>query len=255
MSGHPFALTGERTLPGVVSENYWFRRHEVAYREAAAIAARRGWRTVLDAGCGEGYGADLLASRAERVIGLDLDTPPVAHVREAYPRVGAVCANLVAVPLPAGCCDAVVSLQVLEHQWDIAAYLDEIARVLAPGGALLLATPNRLTFTPHSPTPVHPAHTVELTAAELAGLLARWFDVEATGGVWHAPRLAAREAELGERLPQRLADVGDPGEWPPWLAELVADVTASDFAVRWPERLAALDDSLDLLAVCRSGPA
>ncbi|HXV93478.1 MAG TPA: SAM-dependent methyltransferase, partial [Pseudonocardia sp.] len=52
-------LTGERTVPGVPEENYWFRRHEVVYR---ALAPRCAGGVVLEAGCGEGYGADLLAA-------------------------------------------------------------------------------------------------------------------------------------------------------------------------------------------------
>ena len=54
-------LTGERTLPGIPEENYWFQRHVVAYRDAAERVAGM---DVLDAGCGEGYGASILASRA-----------------------------------------------------------------------------------------------------------------------------------------------------------------------------------------------
>ena len=63
-------LTGERTVPGIAEENYWFRRHEVVYRD---LLARCTGRTVLEAGCGEGYGADMIADVARRVIGLDYD--------------------------------------------------------------------------------------------------------------------------------------------------------------------------------------
>ena len=59
MPSDQLALTGERTVPGIARENYWFRRHLVVYE---ALAPRcRG--VVLEAGCGEGYGADLLAAR------------------------------------------------------------------------------------------------------------------------------------------------------------------------------------------------
>ena len=51
-------LTGERTVPGLDIENYWFRRHEVVYQR---LADRCTGRDVLEAGFGEGYGADLLA--------------------------------------------------------------------------------------------------------------------------------------------------------------------------------------------------
>ena len=63
-------LTGERTIPGLAEENYWFRRHEVVYQR---LADRCAGRDVLEAGCGEGYGADLIADVARRVIGLDYD--------------------------------------------------------------------------------------------------------------------------------------------------------------------------------------
>ena len=54
-------LTGERTIPGLAEENYWFRRHEVVYQR---LTDRCAGRDVLDAGCGEGYGADLIADVA-----------------------------------------------------------------------------------------------------------------------------------------------------------------------------------------------
>ena len=54
-------LTGERTIPGLDVENYWFRRHEVVYQR---LAQRCAGREVLEAGCGEGYGADLIAGVA-----------------------------------------------------------------------------------------------------------------------------------------------------------------------------------------------
>ena len=59
------ALTGERTVPGLAEENYWFRRHEVVYRH---LADRCTGRDVLEAGSGEGYGADLIADVARHVI-------------------------------------------------------------------------------------------------------------------------------------------------------------------------------------------
>jgi hypothetical protein len=57
----PLELTGERTLPDVPDENYWFQRHLVVYRW---IAARVAGLDVVDMACGEGYGADELARRA-----------------------------------------------------------------------------------------------------------------------------------------------------------------------------------------------
>ncbi|GAH28911.1 unnamed protein product, partial [marine sediment metagenome] len=90
-------LTGERTIPGLEVENYWFRRHEVVYQRLAQHCADR---EVLEAGCGEGYGADLIAGVARRVIALDYDEATVSHVRARYPRVEVIRGNLAELPLP-----------------------------------------------------------------------------------------------------------------------------------------------------------
>ena len=64
----PLELTGERTLPDVPEENYWFRRHLVVYEW---IAARVAGLVVIDMASGEGYGADVLARTARSVVGVD----------------------------------------------------------------------------------------------------------------------------------------------------------------------------------------
>ena len=74
----PLALTGERTLPDVPEENYWYRRHLVVYRW---IAQRVAGRRVIDMACGEGYGADVLAARARSVVGVDANPEAHEHAR------------------------------------------------------------------------------------------------------------------------------------------------------------------------------
>src|SRR3982074_3206417 len=70
----PLALTGERTLPDIPEENYWFRRHLAVY---AWIAGRVRGQRALDTARGEGCGSALLAERAAEVVGVDAD--PEAH--------------------------------------------------------------------------------------------------------------------------------------------------------------------------------
>ena len=77
----PLALTGERTLPDVPEENYWYRRHLVVYRW---IAERVAGRRVIDMACGEGYGADALASSARSVTGVDANPEAHEHARLRY---------------------------------------------------------------------------------------------------------------------------------------------------------------------------
>lgn len=234
-------LTGERTVPGIAVENYWFRRHEVVY---AAIAPACSDATVLEAGCGEGYGADLLAGTARRVLALDYDVTTVGHVRSRYPRVDVARANLVALPVPDGSVDVVVSLQVIEHLWEQERFLDECRRVLRPGGTLLVSTPNRITFSPGRDTPLNPFHTRELDPRELSGLVhdAGFGDVDVRG-LHHGPRLRALDERHGGLIEAqtRLALSGEP--WPAELAADVAAVRSSDFELHGRD----LDGSLDLL--------
>jgi SAM-dependent methyltransferase len=244
------ALTGERTVPGLAEENYWFRRHEVVYRR---LADRCVGRDVLEAGSGEGYGADLIADVARHVIGLDYDDSAVAHVRTRYPRVDMRQGNLAELPLPSASIDVVVNFQVIEHLWDQGQFVAECLRVLRPGGVLLMSTPNRITFSPGRDTPVNPFHTRELNAAELTELLeSAGFTIESMLGVFHGERLVELDARHGgsiidAQIARALADA-------PWPDDLLADVTSvstDDFDVvetgRRDDRI--IDDSLDLVAI------
>src|SRR6201996_3064657 len=136
-------LTGERTIPDLDIENYWFRRHQVVYQR---LAPRCAGRDVLEAGCGEGYGADLIAGVARRVVAVDYDEAAVAHVRGRYPRVDVMQANLAQLPLPDASVDVVVNFQVIEHLWDQTQFVVECARGLRPSGLLMMSTPNRITL-------------------------------------------------------------------------------------------------------------
>nr|WP_245709361.1 class I SAM-dependent methyltransferase [Rhodococcus tukisamuensis] len=239
-------LTGERTVPGVPEENYWFRRHEVVYQQ---LLARCAGRVVLEAGSGEGYGANMIADVAEKVIGLDYDQSAVEHVRARYPRIDMRQGNLADLPLPDASVGTVVNFQVIEHLWDQAQFLTECFRVLEPGGELMVSTPNRITFSPGRDTPLNPFHTRELNAAELTELLVEaGFEVELMTGVHHGPRLRELDAKHGGSFIDAQIDRALAGE--PWPQDLVADVeaiTVDDFALVEAD----IDASLDLVALAR----
>lgn len=242
-------LTGERTIPGIDIENYWFRRHEVVYQR---LSDRCSGRDVLEAGFGEGYGADLLADVAHSVVGVDYDESAVAHVRSRYPRVRALHGNLAELPLPDASVDVVVNFQVIEHLWDQSQFVRECLRVLRPGGLLLMSTPNRITFTPDSDTPINPFHTRELNAAELDELLTDGgFRVEHMYGLFHGAALQALDAKHGgsiiaAQIERALAEA-------PWSDELRADVagvSSDDFDLLDGSADGVdIDASLDLVAI------
>lgn len=239
-------LTGERTLPGIEVENYWYRRHEAAY--LAVVPFVTGAR-VLEAGAGEGYGAQLLlAGGAASVLALDYDAAAVAHLAARYPGLVALRGDLQRLPLADGSVQCVISLQVVEHLHDQAGFLDECARVLRPAGTLVVSTPNRATFSPGRDAPRNPFHTRELTAGELAELLAPRFALSRLWGVSHGPALRRWERRHGSLVDAQLA--GAPDTWPVPVRRRVASVTARHFAVvsRDPT------GSLDLLAVAWRRP-
>jgi SAM-dependent methyltransferase len=243
-------LTGERTIPDLDIENYWFRRHEVVYQR---LAPRCAGREVLEAGCGEGYGADLIAGVAQRVVAVDYDEAAVVHVRSRYPGVEVMRANLAALPLPDAAVDIVVNFQVIEHLWDQGQFVAECARVLRPSGLLMVSTPNRITFSPGRDTPINPFHTRELNADELTQLLVdAGFSQVSISGLFHGPRLREMDARHGgsiidAQIARAVADA-------PWSPELRADVAAvncDDFdLVDSSDRdIRDIDDSLDLIAI------
>ncbi|MBW3661581.1 MAG: class I SAM-dependent methyltransferase [Actinobacteria bacterium] len=247
----PLALTGERTLPGIPDERYWFERHLVAYNLAGRdVAGER----VLDAGCGEGYGlAHLVEAGAAAVIGVDLEPAVIDHIEATYaadPRIEVLQADLGALPLEDGSVDRVVSFQVIEHVHDVPAYLAELRRVTSPGGQVHIATPNRLTFTPGSDTPVNPFHVREFTADELADeLRSAGLEVDAVLGVHHGRRLRALE-RLARRPLTDVLTAGEPPSWPRWIRAAVHRVRHTWFEVRRDDP----ETSLDLIAVARPAP-
>jgi SAM-dependent methyltransferase len=233
-------LTGERTLPGIAAENYWFRRHEVAYGFVAP------WCTgaaVVDAGCGEGYGAAALRRAARTVVALDYAPDVLAHVAARYPSVAPVRADLQRLPVADGAAEVVVSLQTIEHLHDQPGFVAECARVLRPSGTLVLTTPNRLTFSPGRDVPLNPFHTRELSAAEMHDLLAPSFAVPRLLGVRHGPRITRWERRHGPLVEAQLAS--SPEGWPARLRTFVKSLRASDFAVSADD----VDGSLDLVAI------
>lgn len=238
-------LTGERTLPGVWQENYWFRRHEAAYR---FLLSHVTGGQVLEVGCGEGYGAALLADAATEVLGIDYDARTVAHAAARYRQVRFARANLAALPIPSRSVDVLAALQVIEHVWNHSEFVGECLRVLRPGALLAVTTPNRLTFSPGLAGPVNPFHTKEFTAAELTALLGReGFVVDVVCGVHAGERLVRLDLVHGGSFAEaQLAT--SPDQWGARLAEDVRSVTTQDFVIA-DDADVDVDASLDLVVL------
>ncbi len=128
--------TAERNSGTEASDNVIHHRHLIAYNEAAKQVSG----TVLEIGSGEGYGIRILSPLASSYLAFDKHPTPIdpkftnvkfyqAHI----PPLTDILDNSV---------DFVVTFQVIEHIKNDRFFLEEIKRVLKPGGTLILTTPN-----------------------------------------------------------------------------------------------------------------
>ncbi|MBT8038911.1 MAG: class I SAM-dependent methyltransferase [Xanthomonadales bacterium] len=164
-------FTGERFTPECVREIRYEHVHRYAFAREL-VAGRR----VLDAACGEGYGAALLADRAAAVTGVDLSAAAVAHAGERYraPNLEFRQADCLDLPFEDASFDAVVSFETLEHLQDHDRLLEEFSRVLQPDGFLLISTPDKAVYT-EALGNENEFHVAELYHAEFENLLNRFF--------------------------------------------------------------------------------
>jgi SAM-dependent methyltransferase len=101
---------------------------------------------ILDVGCGSGWSTDLLAEHGYDAIGIDLN--PAAFEPPARERLRLVEGSGTAIPFSSGTFDATVAYQSLEHVPEPARMLDEMVRVVRPGGCVCVIGPNLLGLNP-----------------------------------------------------------------------------------------------------------
>jgi len=234
----PLELTGERTLPDVPAENYWFRRHLAVYEW---VAERCAGLRVVDMACGEGYGVDVLASRAREVTGADANPQAHEHARLKYSRAGVrfVCELIERYSEP---CDAVVFLQTIEHVQDPEAVLRHLKGM---SDTVYVSTPNLLTLAPPGAEKSdNPWHLREYRVEEFRSLCERVFERVELHGLFHARKLRAHELALRagwDRVHSAL------GVTRPFYDRFTPAISSHDFALR----SGPLEEALDFVAVLR----
>ncbi len=237
----PLTLTGERTLPDVPEENYWFQRHLVVYEW---IARRVDGRRVVDLACGEGYGSALLARTAARVVGVDANPEAFAHARLKYAAPNLTFERNM-IELWEGDVDCVVFLQTIEHVQDADAMLERVKALIGRDGVAFVTTPNVLTLAPPGrERSDNPWHVREYRPAEFRALCAAHFGSVELLGLFHARRLRVHELALRlgwDRVHGALRITK------PFYDRFTPAIASSDFALR----AGPLERALDLLAVLR----
>jgi len=237
----PLELTGERTLPNVPEENYWYRRHLVVYEW---IAARVAGRRVVDMACGEGYGSDLMARLgAASVVGVDANPEAHEHARLRYARPNLRFERDLVESFSEPC-DAVVFLQTIEHVQDAEAILEHFKSMLGRQGVAYVSTPNLLTLAPPGAEKSdNPWHVREYRVGEFRDLCESHFDRVEMVGLFHARKLRAHEIAI--RLGWDSVH-GRLGLTERFYDRFTPAIATSDF------RLAGggLERALDFLAIC-----
>jgi SAM-dependent methyltransferase len=233
----PLELTGERTLPDLPEENYWFRRHLAVYEW---IAERCAGLRVADLACGEGYGSAVIARRAAEVVGVDANPKAHEHARRKY-RGENIRFERALVEFFDEPCDAIVFLQTIEHVAEPQSLLRRFAR-LAP--LAFVSTPNRLTLAPTGAEKSdNPWHLREYALAEYRELVEPCFARVEMLGLFHARKLRLHQLALSlgwDRVHTTLHLTR------PFYSRFVPSISSGDFALRGTD----LERALDFVAVC-----
>ncbi len=167
-------FTTEITSESIPSDNPIHQRLLKAY----VLAEDHVRGDVLEVGCGEGRGIDLMLPKAKSYTALDKIEPIIASLKKKYPQGKFISGNIPPfTDLQDNSFDRVFSFQVIEHIDNDRLFLKEIHRVLKPGGEAFLTTPNRPMSLSRNPW-----HVREYTAEELTSLAQEFFqEVEMRG--------------------------------------------------------------------------
>lgn len=158
--------TGERFIPEVMGGQLIDAEHQARYRFALPHVAER---RILDAGCGVGWGSKLLTEAgAAEVVGLDISAKAIAACNAQQIDARFVQGDLQRLPFDDSRFDVVVCFEALEHTANTGRTLDELVRVLAPGGLIFVSSPNPAVYPSGNPF-----HAEELPPEELRAAVAR----------------------------------------------------------------------------------
>lgn len=160
---------GERMVPAFHKGTLVYGEHLTRYESVADLLKDK---VVLDIASGSGYGSYILAEKAVKVYGVDIDRESVSYANRNYSRdnIEFLEGSGETIPLKDKSVDAVVTFETIEHIKNYKKFLAEIKRVLKPAGLLIISTPNDAEF----PEGNH-FHLHEFKYQELKDLLKQYF--------------------------------------------------------------------------------
>lgn len=211
---------------------YRVRRREAVYRWFAQRCVQTGATRVLDAGCGDGFGAAILAAAGLEVTAIDVDPDVIRAAARTYRfgRIAFKVSDATRCDEPQHSFDAIIAACLVEHLPDAQQLMGEARRLLRAGGTIAVATPNRIVASPGRTRPIAGERVWEYTPDELRSLMAWRFPAVRMLGVFHGPRLRVVERVLGSSLAVTLHRVPPPDR-AAWLRLALRRMRASDFDV------------------------
>lgn len=254
-TGRRHAVTGERVTTAEGGFNPSWQRHVATYSLCERFLPPG---RVLDLGCGIGHSYASLAPR--ETVGVDIDPEALlGQDRETH------VADMRELPFPNASFASVIAVQSIEHVPDPDRVLAEMVRVLEPGGAAVVVTPNRLIFARPDEI-IDPYHYVEFDPSELRRLCERFFAAVELYGLFGSVRfeefVAAEHRKLDRLLRKdplgmrRLVPRGARQWLYDWKlrreratgAGSAAQISTDDFELRE----SGVEAAFDLVAVCRA---
>jgi SAM-dependent methyltransferase len=253
-------FTTEITSEDIPSDNPIHQRLLKAY----VVAQEYIKGDVLEVGCGEGRGIDLVLPRAKSYSAIDKIADVIDQLKTKYPTGTFFSGNIPPLgPFADNSFDVVITFQVIEHIQDDVSFLKEIHRVLKPGGLVIITTPSRPMSLSRNPW-----HIREYTGKELGDLCKKIFshvDVKGISGNETVMEYYARNRKSVQRItrwdilrmqwwlpaallrvPYEILNRRNRNKLKDGADELVMSISHTDYIVT-----PGAEGALDLLVFCR----
>ncbi|WP_417557789.1 class I SAM-dependent methyltransferase [Mesoflavibacter zeaxanthinifaciens] len=170
-----FQFSTEVTSSKINSDNPLFQRTLKAYQ----IVEQKIFGSVLEIGCGEGYGIPYLMKNADELHVIDKSKQTISSIKKRYTSIYAYQIHTPPITqLKSNSFDCIVSFQVIEHIKDVHSFMSEIKRLLKPDGKAYISTPNKLLSIARNPW-----HYKEFDFQELNNLCENYFDIFTIKGI------------------------------------------------------------------------
>jgi len=170
-------FTGERFF--ISEEKNWelYYQHIARYLFARRLVKNK---LVLDAACGAGYGAAILAPKASKIVGIDISKEAIDYCKKKYNMSNTTFAvmDCASIAFPDELFDLIVSFETLEHISEVEKYVQELHRILKPEGQLVISTPNRDVYAIYNKGQKNKFHTYEFDDKGFRELMKPYFEIE-----------------------------------------------------------------------------